>query len=427
MRILFLTNYYPPFEVGGYEQLCRDVAGGLSGRGHCINVLTSDRGASRSEELQEQGIHRLLRLQPRYDAAMSPAAQSFLTRRHTEGHNRRIFCAVDDEFQSEVVFVWNLEGLPCELALDAEARPGTGVAYWLAGHSPAEPDEFWRYWTQSPGKRTRLGFIKDAFGRMALAQMRREGKPVRPQMRHAAVVSEYMRRKGLAEKTLPEHTEVIYNGVETESFYRTVPSPESPSPTNLLLAGRVSPDKGSHIAVEAVRCLAEARRQRDFRLIIAGSGPAPYMEELHRMACSYGIENLVAFLGWIPREQMPQLMHACQLLLLPTICEEPFARVTLEAMAAGLAVVGTLTGGTGELLQDGQTGLACASGDSTGLAQQIGRLLDDPQLRHRLASEGQSIVLARFTLKRMVEQVENLLERAIQAEGKQIWERTSRA
>ena len=158
------------------------------------------------------------------------------------------------------------------------------VAYWLAGYTPAEPDLFWRYWTQPPGKRAFLESIKGVLRRAALAQMRREGKPVRPQMRHVAVVSEYMRRKGLAENTLPAHTEVIYNGVETDSFYRPVPPPDAPPPINLLLAGRVSPDKGIHVAVEAVGSLAQARPQRDFRLIIAGSGPADYLEQLQRLA-----------------------------------------------------------------------------------------------------------------------------------------------
>jgi len=126
------------------------------------------------------------------------------------------------------------------------------VAYWLAGYSPAEPDSFWRYWAQPPGQRTTLGRIKSVLRQTALAQMRREGKPVRPHMRHVAVVSKYMRHTGMAEDTLPPHTEVIYNGVETDSFYRPVPPPDAPLPINLLLAGRVSQDKGIDIAVEAV-------------------------------------------------------------------------------------------------------------------------------------------------------------------------------
>ena len=419
MRILFLSDYYPPFELGGYEQLCRDVAVRLADRGHTIAVLTSDHGTTHNQRAKEPGIHRLLHIQPRPGARLGTVAQFFLTRRQAEAYNRRTCRDVIQQVRPDVVFIWNLQGLPQELALDVEDQRDAAVAYWLAGYTPAEPDLFWRYWTQPPGKNAFLGGLKRFLSRAALAQMRREGKPARPQMRHVAVVSEYMRGKGLAENTLPVHAEVIYNGVETDQFYRPVPPAEAPPPITLLLAGRVSRDKGIHVAVEAVSRLAQARSQRDFRLLIAGSGPAEYLAHLQQLATDHGITDLVSFLGWLPRERMPDLMQTCHVLLLPTVHQEPFARVTLEAMAAGLTVVGTLTGGTGELLQDDSNGLACAAEDSDDLARQIGRLLDDPHLRHRLACRGQEMVLAQYTLEHMVERVEDLLEQAIMEQNEQ--------
>lgn len=414
MRILFVTNYYPPFEVGGYEQLCRDVAERLAERGHAIAVLTSDRGVSRGESATANGsIHRLLRIQPRFGTRPGPAMQFFLTRRRIEAYNRLACRNLVQQYQPDVVFIWNLEGLPYELATDVESLQGVAAAYWLAHYSPAGPDLYWRFWTQPPGKHTHLEMFKGVLGRLALAQMRREGKPVRPQMCHVAVVSEWMRSKGLAENTLPTHTEVIYNGVETDLFYHPVHPPDGQLPVNLLLAGRVSADKGIHIAVEAVGTLAQARPQRDFRLIIAGSGPRDYQEQLQKSAASYGIGELVSFTGWLPREQMPSLMHKCHVLLLTAIYPEAFARVVLEGMAAGLAVVGTLTGGTGELLRHRHNGLVYAAEDGQDLARQIGQLLDNPHLRHGLASCGQEMVLGQYSLERMVERVEDLLHRAV--------------
>lgn len=413
MRILFVTNYYPPHEVGGYEQLCRDVAVKLEGRGHSVAILTSNHGVTCGEETDEPGVYRLLRIQPRYNTHIGPPAQFFLTRRRGEAHNRHISRVVLGEFRPDAVFVWNLEGLPHELATDAESRNDVAVAYWLAHYSPAQPDSFWRYWAQPPGRRASLAGVKRALSRIALAQMRREGKPVRPRMHHVAVVSEWMRQKGFAERTLPENTEVIRNGVEIDDFVRPVPSPESPPPIKLLLAGRVSPDKGIHVAVKAVGRLAARRSQPDFRLFIAGTGPADYAQQLQRLAADCGVERLVTFLGRRPREEMPELMQTCHILLLTAIYPEAFARVVLEGMASGLAVVGTLTGGTGELLQDNVNGLTVTVGDSQDLACKIGRLLDDPHLRYRLASSGQEMVLEEYRLEQMVDRVEDLLERAV--------------
>ncbi len=292
MRILFVSNYYPPYEVGGYEQLCRDVALRLEARGHVIEVLTSDRGALRDAVLDEPGIHRKLRIQPRYDATPGPAVQFLLSRRRAEAYNRRVFGAVVEKVRPDVVFFWNLEGLPHELAMDAEASPGMAVAYWLAGASPAAPDAFWQYWALSPQKHAFLGSLKGQLKPVALMQMRREGKPVRPQMLHVGVVSEYMRQKGLEEKTLPAHAEVIYNGVETDRFYQPVPAPDELPPVRLLLAGRVSPDKGVHVAIEAIGRLAQVRSPRDVHLVVAGTGPAEYLQELHQLAVAYSIRAM---------------------------------------------------------------------------------------------------------------------------------------
>ena len=78
-------------------------------------------------------------------------------------------------------------------------------------------------------------------------------------------------------------------------------------------------------------------------------------------------------------------------------------------MAGGSGVVGTTTGGTGEILEDGTNGLVFEAGDAAGLAGQIARLAANAELRRHLAEAGQQAVLERFALKRMVGQVEAYL------------------
>jgi glycosyltransferase involved in cell wall biosynthesis len=93
-------------------------------------------------------------------------------------------------------------------------------------------------------------------------------------------------------------------------------------------------------------------------------------------------------------------------LLFPSVWPEPLARVVQEAMAVGLVVIGTTTGGTPELLQDGLTGLTFAAEDADGLARQIGRLARDPALFETLAQAARQTVESRFTQERMVDEIE---------------------
>jgi glycosyltransferase involved in cell wall biosynthesis len=82
------------------------------------------------------------------------------------------------------------------------------------------------------------------------------------------------------------------------------------------------------------------------------------------------------------------------------------ARTVMEAMAAGVLVIGSEVGGQPELLADGSNGLAFRAGDADALADRIARVLEDPSLRQRLAWAGRETVLERFTLERMVMEME---------------------
>jgi 2-deoxystreptamine N-acetyl-D-glucosaminyltransferase/2-deoxystreptamine glucosyltransferase len=106
---------------------------------------------------------------------------------------------------------------------------------------------------------------------------------------------------------------------------------------------------------------------------------------------------------------MPAALAREAVLVLPSIVAEALPRVMLEAMAAGLVVVGTTTGGTGEVLRDGETGLTFRAGDAADLARQIERLAGDPELRARLAAAGRKAVRRDFSIDRTVDQLEALL------------------
>ncbi|HZJ24036.1 MAG TPA: glycosyltransferase family 4 protein, partial [Anaerolineales bacterium] len=97
-------------------------------------------------------------------------------------------------------------------------------------------------------------------------------------------------------------------------------------------------------------------------------------------------------------------------LVLPSLWPEPFARVVLEGMVSGLVVIATPTGGTTEILTDGENGLLFAAGDAEDLAQKIICLATDPKLRRRLALAGQQTVIERFTKTKMMDEIESYLQ-----------------
>jgi glycosyltransferase involved in cell wall biosynthesis len=174
----------------------------------------------------------------------------------------------------------------------------------------------------------------------------------------------------------------------------------------LLYAGRLTHEKGAHTAVEAVGRLATEHGWQNVRLLLVGSGPKDYETYLYHLRSSLKIEGQVEIRKWVPREEMPNLMRQFDVLVLPSIIEEALPRIVQEAMATGLVVVGTLTGGTREILVDGVNGLAFAPGDAQGLVAQIVRLAAGPGLRQELSRAGRQMVEERFSLPKMVDQLE---------------------
>jgi glycosyltransferase involved in cell wall biosynthesis len=103
---------------------------------------------------------------------------------------------------------------------------------------------------------------------------------------------------------------------------------------------------------------------------------------------------------------MPSVFAEHEVLLFPSIWPEPLARIIQEAMACELVVIGTATGGTNEILSEGENGLIFEVGNSAMLAEKINLIMSEPSLREKLAQAARKTVEERFSLNRMVTEIE---------------------
>jgi glycosyltransferase involved in cell wall biosynthesis len=151
------------------------------------------------------------------------------------------------------------------------------------------------------------------------------------------------------------------------------------------------------------------------RVALSVAGPAQdpeYLAGLQRSLHASPLREHVRFLGQVPWERMPELYQDHEVYLLPSVFEEPFSIGLLEAMASGLAVVGTTTGGSREVLVEGENSLTFPAEDAPALAAQLQRVLD-PTLRARLAAAGRRTVEQRFPLDRILSEIETFLQDAV--------------
>jgi glycogen synthase len=205
---------------------------------------------------------------------------------------------------------------------------------------------------------------------------------------------------------------VIYPGVNTNKFLPKAGKnrTDSNGDLKLLYAGSLFVHKGVATAIEALSILVKNGFQRGINLTIIGSGPPAYQEYLKSIVDAHQIEKYVRFFSQLDYEQMPDILPDYDILILPSIYDEPFSRIVLEAMAVGLLVIGTTTGGTQEILVEGETGLTFLPGDSQALAQQVERAINQPELFDRLVHNSRNKVIHEFSLEKMVDEIEDYLE-----------------
>jgi glycosyltransferase involved in cell wall biosynthesis len=202
---------------------------------------------------------------------------------------------------------------------------------------------------------------------------------------------------------------IVHNGVEIDRFVPAAPEAlQGRRGLSLLFAGSLVPHKGVHTAIEAMALIVQ-QGHPDVTLTVAGSGHPDYEARLRALADGAGLSQHVRFTGRVTRERMPALLQAHDVLVFPSTWDEPLSRGMQEAMAVGLVVIGTVTGGSGEVLVEGETGLTFPPGDAATLARRIGELKQNPGLRRRLAQQGRAEVVSRFNFERTIDEIEAYL------------------
>jgi glycosyltransferase involved in cell wall biosynthesis len=228
---------------------------------------------------------------------------------------------------------------------------------------------------------------------------------------HVLTNSRYMQDELLQVGFAPERTSVLYYFTLSNTPYqprgplppRTADFLASTSGPLLFTPARLTlPDKGVDYLLTAL-----ARVRAPFRAVIAGAGPAEAW--LREKARAEGLEERVHFSGWTDAGGIETLYSRADVVVCPSVWDEPFGLVGLEAMAHAKPVVAFRVGGIPEWISDGETGLSVPRKDTAAMAAAIERLLADPDEALRLGAEGRRRAAERFGRERHVERLEAVL------------------
>ncbi len=430
MRILAITNLYPPHHAGTFDTRCQDITESLRLRGHAVFVLTSSHGL-RSEQLDED-VHRRLTLNGAFGY---PLVTNYNEMKALELHNNEALQETVAQFAPELIHVFSMQGLSKSLifSLRNTRLPVVYDVYdhWLSANVREDP--WLRFWnspslplvSSSSRKMLELSGERGRLDASAPTRMGKgydripgifgEGKARSVDANSIAgfrfdriyFCSEALKRLTEQVGFTVQHASVIYPGV-TAAYIGEIKPPGAPM-GKFLIVSRLNEESGVMTALKAIHTARQAGLK--ISLSIYGRGDSAYVAELRSFAVSRQLP--VEFLNVSNNSKdLPAVYKAHHVLLHTPQWSEPFPFTPLEAMAGGLPVIGSTAGAAEELLRHGENCLTFPPGDAVQLAARIQELMISPALRCQMAGTAQAQVLEQFNEATVMDKVEAFLAEA---------------
>jgi glycogen synthase len=388
MRILVVSNLFPPDFMGGYELGCAQMVDVLRAEGHDVQVATTV--SAHAEVAPEAGVHRVLDMAPVYNVSRmrssKPALQRYYHLLSTTVHpgNTARLNGLIDEFIPDVAYLWNLIGIG-----------GLGVLGLL--------------------RHRRIPWVwhlMDSIPRQ-LCDFLTGGNAVGREFGHV-FPGRYI--------TCSRHVvgEIRVGGVEIGQDIDIVPNwifgQPPPTRTNfysgrhlriMFAAGTLCEPKGTHILIEAGAVLRESG-YRDFVIDLYGSDDDP---QFRRLINERDLREVVHIMGSRPHREILDLLAGYDVFAFPTWAREPFAFAPLEAAAAGCVPLMSRDCGNAEWTIEG---VDCLKADRSpaAFAESIGQIIRGKVDLASLGQRAQDIAWRDFHISGAVARVCEVLTQA---------------
>ncbi len=355
--IAFITSYFP--SIGGAEVGLRQVAKALSEECDFAIVTASRRAGRTSVESCPEGQIWRLGIGSSIDKWLLPLMAP-IVRRKVER----------ERGASGKAIMWGVDITQASLLAALVSRSDPSLPLVLTVQYGEDPKRL---------ESGRWGLIRASFDFM---------------LRHAAHVTaistsllESVRRHGY-----DGPASLIPNGVDLHLFRQ--PAERSPrSHPTVITVSRLVEKNGIDTLVRALALLVEDFPTIECRVI----GDGPQRRALENLACRLGISGQIQFAGEVPHERIPCLLWESDVFVRPAR-SEGMGNAFVEALAAGVPIIGTDVGGIPDIIHDGETGLLTRVDDAVDLARKIRQLLGDHDLAARLSRQGSAWIRERYDL-----------------------------
>lgn len=396
MKILFLSDDFPPQSHGGADRVAFGLAQEMQAQGHEVFVITATQEKKLAGEIEHEGL-KLFRIYANFHERWT--AYLGLYNPQTVGAVKKII----SEIRPDVIHAHNIHRFLSYQCLKIGKKYGAKV--FLTAH-----DAMSFHYGKVPGGNFKISPWKQ------FKKFKKRYNPFRN-----IIIRCYLKRyvdkifsvsdelKKALEVNKIKNIIVIHNGIDARKWLRTEEAVDDfKNKFNLngkkvvLFGGRLSEPKGGEKIIQVMqKVVAEVP---EAVLLVLGKIDN-YSNKMMGLANELGIKEHVVFTGWISGEELVAGYYVSDVVAVLSLYLDPFPTVNLEAMICSKPVVGTCWGGTKEIVKDGITGFLVDPFNAEEVAEKIATLLKDKKKAEMFGSAGRDWVMKNFTLSAQAEKV----------------------
>ena len=374
MKILVISNYYPPHYIGGYELACFDTVEFLKHKGHDVKVLTGNYKSNTSDN----DIYRQLR----YINYYTP---SYKDKYDVEQYNFDITKELIQTVDPDIIYIWSLRLLSLAPVWAVEKSNIKKIF---------EIGDFWM-----------KGFLNNEL----LSKIKRGIKNILPISNSTAVdispvicVSKWMAHT-MQKEYNSKQIHIIPNGTKVNKKQNIE---KEQNIMRYMFCGRIDYSKGLDLAIKALASLKD-NNIHDFEFHIYGDGDKHYLDRCLKMVKILKLESCVFYHG--KKDNLEEEYLKNHVLIMPTRMQEPFGLVIIEAMNYGVVTIAPDAYGPKEILTNGINGLLFTQEDQEELDLKVKLVHNNWSLINKLKINGYKKVQTKYNLNIVKDQVEQIL------------------
>lgn len=420
MKVLFPTEYYPPFTMGGGEISTKLLAEGVAKEGVEVHVLTPNYGSFSTTVSEERGVHlhHFRSVRKFFHIGRKTFHIGYRKKKPLFYWllNKYIrFSAL--EFGRQISRLHKRENFDLIHAQNLESALGLNLAEVKCPRI-AHIRDFGLFCINrgrliggSLCRNCSINNIRTCLGGGSLLARsiwnELKWRKAHSEFDHYIAVSKFVAMELLREGIPSEKISVVYNPIGDEEISH-LSKQEARRALGLgyektvLFVGSLTEAKGAHLLPEL------AKRIPNVNFVVVGNGP------LRELLFKEGLNNLHHHYR-VPHEKIKHYFKAADVLLVPSLWQEPFGRVIIEGQINSIPVIAFRSGGIPELIENKKTGLLIEPGKLEDLANAIIRMINDERLRKRITSYGNKFARKKCGVKTIAKKILAIYDQVTQA------------